>query len=186
MRDHQMKNMLSQVWLWLIMLLPLLFYGYTIVNHFWLLPCHRDSVEYLAPAIFGTSWGGYYPWLDRISLAIGLRIWLLISALPPEQAAAWFILLINASLLGVGMWWATRQAGMRACLMFGALFNVSYLFLLYGSIVYPDQLLALFALLAYIAFSSAYNTGLREEKQAQISMLVCGLFTAAACFSKIN
>jgi hypothetical protein len=125
-----------------------LLYGIIISQHFWLLPCHRDSVEYLAPAIFGTSWGGYYPWLDRINLAVGLRIWYLAFSLSPEDVGQWFMLSVNLATMLVSIVWAARRAGFLAGLMIGiSLMLVPFSFIWFYCI--SDQLLTLFIYCLY-------------------------------------
>jgi len=163
----------------LVLLLPLAFYIWNIFSHFWLLPCHRDTVEYLVPAIFGTSWGGYWPWLDRLTLAIGLRIFVLLMPQNTESVGQAFMLFINTAIFLSALIWLYRKYGFIAGLFIGVFFNVSYLMLLYGSIVYPDQLVSLFALLSFIVFF-----GNNETKRFYRPMLFAGILTAGVIFSK--
>ena len=160
------------------------FYAWNIINNFWLLPCHRDSVEYIAPAIFGTSWGGYWPWLERLTLAVGLRLFVLFMPNNTVMAGPTLLFVVNLAILITGILWAFKRAGFYASFFFAIFFSSSYLPTLYGSIVYPDQFVALFSLLTFIFFFED-DFGIIQTKKFHKFMLIAGIFAALTCFSKV-
>jgi len=158
-------------------------YIWNLLSRFWLLPCHLDSVEYLGPAMYGTTWGGYWPWLDRLSLAVGLRslsLLMPIFGFPRYMAGPAYIALVNIAILIIGMVWAYRKSGFLAAFFVGVFINISYHTLIWGTPIYPDQSVALYSLLAFVFFFTS-----RPKTKFIRPILIAGFFTALTCFSKI-
>ena len=167
----------------LILLGLVTLYFWNLVNRFWLLPCHRDSVEYLGPAIFGTTWGGYWPWLDRLTLAVALRLVsfvMPIFSLPRYLAGPVYITFVNLAILVIGVVWAYRKYSFLAAFLVGVFINISYHALIWGTPIYPDQTVALYSLLAFIFFFSTH-----PKSKLYRPVLFAGFFVALTCFSKI-
>ena len=167
----------------LILLGLVTLYFWNLVNRFWLLPCHRDSVEYLGPAIFGTTWGGYWPWLDRLTLAVALRLvsfLMPIFSLPRYLAGPVYITFVNLAILVIGVVWAYRKYSFLAAFLVGVFINISYHALIWGTPIYPDQTVALYSLITFIFFFSTH-----PKSKSYRPVLFAGFFVALTCFSKI-
>jgi len=167
----------------LILLGLVALYLWNLVNRFWLLPCHRDSVEYLGPAMFGTTWGGYWPWLDRLTLAVALRLFSFLTpifSLPRYLAGPIYITFVNIAILVIAIVWAYRKSGFLAAFLVGVFINVSYHVLIWGTPIYPDQTVALYSLITFIFFFSTY-----PKSKLYRPVLFAGFFLALTCFSKI-
>jgi hypothetical protein len=152
-------------------------YGWNIFNYFWAYTMPNDPLQYLGPAYWGTTFG-CWPWLDRINLAINLRIFMLIFS-NPYIAGMLYVGFINILILIFGSIWAFKKQGFWAALIFGVLFNTSFLTLGWSTFLYPDQTVALYALLAFITFFS-------EAKEKSLLKYLTGFFIGLALFSKIT
>jgi len=86
---------------------------------------------------------------------------------------------IHVVMLVVGMAWAHRKSGFLAAMLVGVLFNASYPTLRYATFLYPDQTVGLYSLIAFVLFFS-----IRPPTKLYRPILLTGVFTAFACFSK--
>lgn len=150
------------------------------LSHFWVLPYPSDPLQYLAPAVWGSTYG-YYPWLDRITLVMGLRIF---TFLPVEEQIAGpiYVLFVNCATLLISMIWLHARRGLPAVVIFATFFSASWYFLEFAVQIYPETTLILYALLSFVVFDRIVS---RSEESALAGILL-GLFTALCLFSKIT
>jgi hypothetical protein len=159
--------------------LPVLGYAFWIHNHFWEPPAPSDPLQYLGSAVWGTTYG-YWPWLDRIVLAVNLRVFSLLFDGQP-LTSAYYVGSVNVAILSILVWWAYRKSGRWGGLLAGLFGNLSYLFLAWGTTLYPDQTVALFALLAYTYYFAA-----EEPLRPSTREWGAGFLSALAVLSKIT
>lgn len=159
-----------------LLLLPAL-YIYFILRHFWALPGPSDPLIYVRFSIFHDA--GSFRFIDRLVVAIGL--WIFERLIHPAYlAAAYYILAVNSAIIMVAIFWSYVRKGFFAALLAGILIITSFHFLAWGTYVYADQTMALFALLAFICFYSTSKARLFNP------YVYAGLFTALAFFSKLS
>jgi hypothetical protein len=89
-----------------------------------------------------------------------------------------YIGFISAAIFLLCLLWSYYRAGFVAALFIGIIFNSSYMTLGYATYIYPNQTEAFFSLLAFILFFS--------KKASSKKLLLAGLFSAFAAFSKIT
>ena len=154
-------------------------YAFYASEHFWSLPYPSDPLQYLEPAAVIHSLVGWFPWIDRIVLAIGLRLSAAIFS-PIYVAGMYYIAVVNFLIITIGVFCCYIKKGFLAGLFAGILLVSSYTFLRYATYIYPDQTMALFALLAFVFFFSKYKSKLFDP------VILAGLFTALTCFSKLT
>lgn len=133
--------------------------------------------------MFGTTWGGYWPWLDRMSLAVALRLFSFLTpifSLPKYLAGPIYITFVNFAILVIAMVWAYRKSGFLAAALVGVFINISYHALIWGTPIYPDQTVALYSLITFIFFFSS-----QPKSRLYRPVLLAGFFIALTCFSKI-
>ncbi|MFC1525471.1 ArnT family glycosyltransferase [Candidatus Latescibacterota bacterium] len=155
-----------------------LLYVWNVWWHFWTLPAPSDPLQYLGPAAWGTTYG-YWPWLDRLTLAVSLRIAVLLLPVEPYVAGPGYVLGVNVLLLLLGVVWAYRRSGAWAATFVAAFFNSSFLLLGWSTYMYPDQTVALWAILAFMLFYSRH-----PATRFFRPLLLAGFCTGLACFSK--
>jgi hypothetical protein len=160
-----------------LLLLFILLYIYNITKYFWTLPVPSDSLQYLGSASWGTTWA-YWPWLDRINLAVNLRIFTMLFS-KTYIAGMVYIGFINTIILIASMFWAFKKSGFWAALLVGILINSSFLMLGWSTYIYPDQTVALYALLAFIVFF--WDT---KQQHYFGPVFLAGVFAAFASFTK--
>lgn len=154
-------------------------YLYNVAHSLWTLPAPSDPLQYFRSAVWGTTYG-YWPWLDRIALAVNLRIFSVIFS-GAAMAGAYYIAFINVAILAVAMFWSYRKAGFFAALFAGILFNVSYFTLGWATYLYPDQTVALYGLLSFIFFFSE-----RSDTKYVRPMFLAGFFSGLAILTKVT
>jgi hypothetical protein len=162
-----------------VLLLFVILYVYNISRYFWTLPAPSDPLQYLGSASWGTTWA-YFPWLDRISLAVNLRLISLIFS-KAYIGGMVYIGIVNTAILIASMYWAFKKSGYWAALLAGIFINTSFLMLGWSTYIYPDQTVALYALLAYIMF-------FRDSDQKRFfgPILLAGTFAALTSLTKIT
>lgn len=180
-------NKASILQILILLLLPAI-YAYYLVQNFWTLPETGDPLTYLGPAVWGEiaisplAVAGhmvYFQFIDRIVLVTGLRLFC--QAFSPDyMAGMYYIATVNLLIIFISVFWCYIKKGFLAGLFAGILLISSYSFLAYGTYIYADQTMALFALLAFIFFSAKYKNRLFDP------MILAGVFTALCCFSKIS
>lgn len=164
---------------YVILLLFIILYAYNILNYFWTLPAPSDPLQYLGSAVWKNTWG-YWPWLDRIVMAVNLRVFTSFFS-KGYEAGMLYIAAVNILILALSMFWAYRSSGFWAALIAGVVVNSSYLMLGWSTYLYPDQTVALYSLLAYIFYFSD-SMGKRYLKP----VIIAGIFAGFASLSKIT
>lgn len=162
-----------------ILLLFVGFYAINISRYFWTWPAPSDPLQYLGPAMCKTTYG-YWPWLDRISIAVNLRLFTMLFH-KGYVAGMTYIGFVNTAILILSMFWALRKSGFWAALFVGIFVNSSYFMLGWSTYLYPDQTVALYSLAAFIFFFSGIKSNIYIRPT-----VIAGFFTALACFSKIT
>jgi len=170
------KVFISKLELCIFIVFPLL-YLYGVVHYFYTLPAPSDPLQYISPAVWKTTYA-YWPWLDRITLAIGLRLCAILLT-KKYLVGMLYIGIINIATLIVGMIWCYKLSGKWAALFFAIFFNTSYLILGLSSTVFPNQTVAFFALISLIFFMKS-----EELFWDTKFLLLSGIFSAFACYSK--
>lgn len=154
-------------------------YLWFVFQYFWTLPAPSDPMQYLDPAVWHSTYA-YFPWVDRVMVAMGLQAFTMIfSAFPAYEAGMFYIAAVNASIVVAGMTFAYLKRGFMAALITGLLLASSYTFLAYATYIYTDQTLAFWSLLAVIFFSLNYRHRWLDPT------LLAGFFGTLACFSKL-
>jgi 4-amino-4-deoxy-L-arabinose transferase-like glycosyltransferase len=163
-----------------IILLPFVgLYIFNISKYFWTLSVPSDPLQYLGSAVSGTTWG-YWPWLDRITLAVNLRFFTMLF-LPKYIVGMIYAGFINTAILIISMVWALKKSGSWAALLVGIFINSSYLMLGWSTYLYPDQTVALYTLLAFIFYFSNI-----KDRHYFKPVLMAGFFAALASFTKVT
>jgi len=162
-----------------ILFLFIALYAWNISNYFWTLPAPSDPLQYLGPMVWKSTYA-YWPWLDRISLAIGLRLF---SMLIPTTylAGPIYIGFINTLIIIISCFWLYRKQGFLAAVLICILFNTSFFLLGFATYIYPVQTEAFFALIAFILFFAEGNTRIYRNR-----IIYAGIFCAFTLFSKIT
>jgi hypothetical protein len=154
-------------------------YLWFVFQYFWTLPAPSDPMQYLDAAVWHSTYA-YFPWVDRVMVAMGLQVFTTVfSAFPPYEAGMFYIAAVNASILVAGMSFAYFKRGFLAALITGLLLASSYTFLAYATYIYTDQTLAFWSLLALIFFSLKYRHRWLDPA------VLAGFFGTLACFSKL-
>lgn len=162
-----------------ILLLFVILYVFNIFSYFWTLPAPGDPLQYLGSASWGTTWA-YFPWLDRINLAVNLRIVSLLFS-KAYVGGMVYIGIVNTAILIASMFWAYKKSGYWAALLAGIFINTSFLMLGWSTYIYPDQTVTLYALLAYIMFF--WDS---DRKHFFGPVLIAGIFAALTSLTKIT
>lgn len=174
----KLKNDISNnVLQYAVLLVLVVLYIYNISHHFWSLPAPSDPLQYLGSAVWKTTWG-YWPWLDRISLAVNLRLFTILFS-KGYIAGMVYIGFINTAILITSMFWAFKKSGFWAALIVGTFINSSYLMLGWGTYLYPDQTVALYSLITFMFFFSK----IKESRYIK-PILIAGIFAALTLFTK--
>jgi len=150
-----------------------------VLQHFWTLPFPSDPMFYLEPAGVWHSLVDIFPCIDRVVVSIGLRLSDSIFS-PTYAAGMYYIAIVNSLIVAIGVFWCYIKRGFLAGVFAGVLLLTSYTLLAYGTYIYADQTMALFALLAFVFFSSEYKS------RCFGPMILAGIFTALTCFSKLT
>jgi hypothetical protein len=145
---------------------------------FWAFPAPSDPLEYLGPASWGTT-VGYWPFLDRLSLGVGLRLFVLLLPLPAYKAGMVYIATVNAMLIALAVFWSFRKAGAFAALLAAVFSMTSFYYMAWATYIYPDQTVAMYAFLAFIAFFWS-----DAETPPAKCIFTAGIFAAFAALSK--
>lgn len=154
----------------------LIIFGWFFFRNLAMWPDPNDPLEYIEPSVWKTFIGGYYPWIDRLVIADGIRFFSLI--LRPELAGAVYFGLVSFLILILATLWAYLKKGFWSGFLVGLFLVISYPLVRYANYGYPDATVALFGLLAAIFY-------LRTKKSPG-SIYLVGLFTGLAIFSKIT
>ena len=149
-------------------------YVWNISQNYWTLPEPGDPLEYLGSL---TGNGIFWPWLDRLALAIGLNSFSLIFS-DRFLAGMVYIGFINGAIMLLCLIWSYIRAGFIGSLLVGVIFNASFMTLGYATYIYPNQTEALYSLMAFFFFFS--------KKSSSLKIFLSGLFTAFAVSSKIT
>src|SRR5688572_2473414 len=88
----------------------LAYFVYIVRLHFWILPAPSDALDYLRVLAWNTSVGGFWPWLDRITLAVALVFARLVPG-PLETGGPWYAMVVSGLTLLIGMLWLHRRQG---------------------------------------------------------------------------
>ena len=168
----------SNGWLFLISLSFLSLYIFNIYSYFWTLPTASDPLGYAGNIAWGSTYG-YYPWVDRIMVASGIRI-VSFFCNPIYIAGPLYIAIINSLMMLLCIIWAWKESGAVASICVGAFWNSSLLLLGWATYIYADQTMSFYSLCALF-----YYFYMREKKTLA-AILLCGLFSALAVLSKIT
>lgn len=156
-------------------------YLYFVVNTFWVTPGPSDALRYLG-SVLDNNWGYFY-YLDGISLALGLKAFVLALPIPGYLAGMAYIVFINVSLLIIAMLLAYRHSGFLAALLTGMFISTSYVFLEEATRVSRDQTEALFSLIAFIFLLAALS---QKKGQGYRLIIGAGMMSAIAGFAKLS
>jgi len=171
------KSPFNVLFHYLVFISLIILYVFNISKYFWTLAAPSDPLQYLGSAIWGTTYG-YWPWLDRIALAVNLRIFSVFFNNSPETSM-FYIGFINMAIIVLSIFWAFRKSGFWAALFVGVILNSSYLMLGWATYLYADQTVALYSLLAFIFFFSD-----SPPKNNFRNIVISGIFTGFAIFTK--
>lgn len=175
----QLKNRRIIVAEYSILFMFIGLYVWNISHYFWTLPTASDPLEYLGPMAWKSIYG-YWPWLDRISLAIGLRVFSMF--IPTTYLAGpAYIGFINTLTIIVACIWLYRRQGFLAAVLICIFFNTSLFLLGFATYIYPIQTEAFYALLAFITFFADEHSRIYRKR-----FLFAGVFSAFAVFSKMT
>lgn len=163
----------------LILAIPLVIYVYYVYKHFSLLPEPSDPTQYIGPVVWKIFVPGAFPWMDRLMVAVNLRLFLMLFS-HAHIGAMVYIGLINFLLILFSVIWCYRKSGFWAGLFVNILLVGSFLLLAYSTHFYPDSTMALFCLLAFIFFFS------NKKNKWFKPIILTGIFAAFAAFSKIT
>ncbi|MBL7053951.1 hypothetical protein ISS06_01990 [Patescibacteria group bacterium] len=163
--------------IYMVLLLFVILYITHLIKYFWTLPTPSDPLQYLGSAAWGTTYG-YWPWLDRISLAVNLKLFTIFFS-KIYIAGMVYIGFINSLILSISMLWAFKKSGIWASLLIGLFINSSYLMLGWGTYLYPDQTVALYCLISFFF----YFSNIKEKKYFN-SILISGIFASLATLTK--
>jgi len=156
---------------------PIMYLIFTLKD-FWMLPGPYDPMTYMEPAVWHSFVGHFYL-IDRIVVAIGIRLSALIFS-PLYAAGPYYIAIINYLVISTAVLFAYKKGGFLAGLFAGILLTSAYLLLVYATWIYADQTMTLFALLSFIFFYSDYKSRIFNH------MVIAGALIAFTCFSKIT
>jgi hypothetical protein len=170
-------NYLELLQILILLAIPSL-YAFFVSQHFWTYPMPSDPTFYLEPAGVWHSFVDIFPCVDRVVVAIGLRLSDLVFS-PTYVAGMYYIAIINTLIITVAVFWCYLKRGFLAGLLAGIFLVTTYTLLGYATYIYTDQTMALFALLAFIFFYSKYKSKWFNP------MVLAGVFAALTCFSKI-
>lgn len=155
-------------------------YVVMVSRHFWTLPAPSDPLQYLGSTVWKSTWG-YWPWLDRIMLAVNLRVFTMFFS-EPYVGGLVYVGGVNTAILAISIAWAYRNSGFLAAVFIAVFLNTSFMTLGWATYLYPDQTVALFSLIAFILFSYA---GEALGKKHQMLIFAAGFFGGLASFTKI-
>lgn len=163
---------------YLIIVLFVSFYIIILTRYFWYLPVPSDPLVYLGPAVENVSNCCAYTF-DRIALYVNLRLfsWIFNNSYISGMV---YMVFVGALTLTIAMIWAVKKSSIWAAIIFGVLFNTSFLTLGEGFYIYPDQTIALYSLIAFILFFS----DIKPNKYIG-PIFYAGVFAALASFTKI-
>lgn len=162
-----------------VLFLFLVLYVWNISHYFWTLPTPSDPLQYLGPMVWKSTYA-YWPWLDRLSLAIGLRVFSIF--IPTTYLAGpVYIGFINTLTMIIACVWLYRRQGFLAAILICIFFNTSLFLLGFATYIYPIQTEAFYALLAFIAFFADEHSRIYRKR-----FIFAGIFSAFAVFSKIT
>lgn len=143
-------------------------------------PIPSDPLEYMAPAILGSTCG-LMNYLDRITLAIGLRLYSIIFA-QSYMAGAYYIISITVGNYLLGSLIAYRFGGFWGAIFLAIFFNTSCLVLDISSYIYPIQTVPFYAMLAFCCyFFLKENNNILKDRT-----FWTGFFACLTIFSKIT
>ena len=138
-------------------------------------PDPNDPIEYIDPSVWHTFIGGYFPWIDRVVIANGVRLFSFFWR--PMLAGAIYFGVINFLILIVAVTWSYLKKGFYAAFLTGIFLAISYPLIRYANYGYPDATMALFSLLAAIFY---------YRRPTFSTSFLTGLMVALAVFSKIT
>lgn len=171
------RTILYSIVQYVILLLFVTLYIFNITKYFWTLPAPSDPLQYLGPVSWGTTWA-YWPWLDRINLAVNLRLFTIL--FPKAYIGGMvYIGFINTIILTVSLIWSFKKSGFWAAFLIGIFINSSFLMLGWSTYIYPDQTVALYALLTFVTYF--WDT---KSKRYFSLALLAGVFAALASLTK--
>lgn len=159
----------------LILTALVLVYSWFFYRNFLILPDPGDPLQYIEPSVRKTLIG-YFPLIDRLMVADGIRILNLIFP-RAEIAGAIYFGLVNFLILFIALIWSYVKKGFWTAFLVGLFLIISYPMLRYANYGYPDATVTLYGLIAFILYHS-----LKTPK----IIFWTGFFTAMAIFSKIT
>lgn len=182
------KSYLKQIssnynWLKLIIsaLFILVYIYYTQKYHYFLPgPRPSDALQYLTPSNFGTSWG-WWMWLDRLVLGIGLRIFTIFFD-KVYIGRVFYISFVTVSLIIFCMIIAYKESGFLGSIFTCMFLITSDYFLRYATLIYPTQTLALFSVISFFC----YKYIKQDHNLFFNGIFFSGFFSAFVAFSKIT
>ena len=158
-----------------------------------------DALQYLGPALLGSVSNEIaslekiplavhlasdpWVWLDRITLANGLRLTSLLG-IQPDLVAPAYATIISTSTMLCAMLWLGRQYSLFAAVLFGVLFNSCFLIQDIGGQILPEPTLVLWALLALISLTPTVQT--TNTRVLSSPFFIGGIFSAFALLSKVT
>jgi len=162
-----------------VLFMFLALYVWNIFHYFWTLPVPSDPLQYLGPMVWKSTYA-YWPWLDRLSLAIGLRVFSMF--IPTTYLAGpVYIGFINTLTMLVACCWLYKKKGFLSAVLICIFFNTSLFLLGFATYIYPVQTEAFYALLAFIVFFAGKDTRIYPKR-----FIFAGILSAFAVFSKIT
>lgn len=154
----------------LLFLLLIFFFCYTDIVPF------SDSLQYME-LVLSHGPDSFWPWLDRICLAVTLKIF---SFLPigTIYVAPLFMISTNTMIAFFLTRYCYRKYGVIGFYLSSALMISSYYALAYSTYLYPESLGILFSLMAFCILFD----GLKNQKKIFLSAIFCSF----ACLTKIT
>lgn len=175
--NKEEKNYSINLLQYAILFVFVVLYVYNIFSYFWTFAEPSDSLQYLGTAVWKTTWG-YWPWLDRIGLAVNLRIFTMLFS-KGYEAGMYYMGFVSTAILVLSMFWAFRKSGFWAAFFVGVFINTSYLTLGWSLFIFPDQTVALYSLLAFVF----YFWDVQKSRYIKPN-LFAGFFVGLALFTK--
>ncbi|MCB0378303.1 MAG: hypothetical protein KDD33_07410 [Bdellovibrionales bacterium] len=162
----------------LLILAVLAFYSLIVIRHFWIYPVPSDQLEYVQSAQWGTTVGGYWPWLDRVGLGALLGI-LAFLPFPTYVTAPFYGFFMSLGSLALGSYWLKARFGFGSALFFLTLIIGSFYAYHFATEIYPEPTIVFFLLLSSICLLEA------KGSRAPRLLFVSGLALTIAALCKI-
>lgn len=156
------------------------FYCGLCLKYFWIFPAPSDQLEYVQSVQWGTTVGGYWPWLDRISMASVLGF-LSYSSIPVYHTAPGLILLMGLASFGGMSLWLNKNYGFGSALFFIIFIVTNYYAFLFGTEVFPEPFIVFFLMIFTISIHK-----IESSKMKTIRFVIAGFSITMAALCKIT